>query len=81
MSDIHPFRAFGVYPSFYPYYLPRFYADYNPRSFEDHYYEPITAAKGIVVKAPRQAPRQKLPITPFLVVVPLAALIFILSRR
>ena len=41
MTDIHPFRPFGVYPSFYPYYLPRFYADYNPETFRDFYYEPL----------------------------------------
>ncbi len=41
MTDIHPFRPFGTYQSFYPYYLPRFYADYYPKSFQKYYYEPI----------------------------------------
>lgn len=54
MTDIYPFRPFGTYQSFYPYYLPRFYVDYSPKSFQKYYYEPREVVSEIaVVKTPR----------------------------
>jgi len=40
MTDIYPFRPFGEYQSFYPYYIPQYYSNVYPRSFEKYYYEP-----------------------------------------
>lgn len=49
MPNIYPFRQFGQYESFYPYYLPSYYANYYPRSFEKYYYEPrVTVTAGLI---------------------------------
>ena len=40
MPNIYPFKQYGEYQSFYPYYLPSYYGNYYPRSFEKYYYEP-----------------------------------------
>ena len=61
MSDLYPFRPYGVYQSFYPYYLPRFYADFYPRDFEKYYYEPTAAAATIDIKeVSTRAPKHSL---------------------
>ena len=41
MTDIHQFRPYGRYASFYPYYLPSYYNNYFPRSYT-RYYEPVS---------------------------------------
>lgn len=41
MPHIHPFRPYGRYASFYPYYLPSYYSNYYPRSYM-RYYEPAS---------------------------------------
>ena len=41
MPHIHPFRPYGRYASFYPYYLPSYYSNYFPRSYE-RYYQPLS---------------------------------------
>lgn len=48
MPNIYPFKQFGQYQSFYPYYLPSYYGNYYPRSFEKYYYEPRMTVKATI---------------------------------
>lgn len=63
MPHIHPFRPYGRYASFYPYYLPSYYSNYFPRSY-NRYYQPVQSSIVALKKGPKHRGVQQSSIGP-----------------